>query len=357
MSGLPFRACLAVSGLALAIAAAPLAAVTVEPERPVERFRAVVTQGGQSAFAFGGPERYSIRDLSGQTRNGTVLRDGGTETSRFSELSVSVIRRNFAAAPDAFTGLDLIDTSLDVLLARARAGTTTLTPVRTGGRAALRGRLRLPANDCAALREGTKTIDLDARTLLPLRIVIQRTGARVEIETLRYPSVNRPLPAGAFRPPAVGSSPFRDDRGFRRTSPARAADNLSYAPELPATVPAGFKLAVAGWAPRSATIGPEGSIPPHRELFAAVYARGTERIEITQRLGRPGDWDVSPFGAECQPLGEVKVDIAGSPAIYAIGAQTSPHLYWREGRILHTLSGPYPRRTLVEIAESLTSVP
>ncbi len=119
-------------------------------------------------------------------------------------------------------------------------------------------------------------------------------------------------------------------------------------------MPSGFGLSTSGWAPRSNITGPEGSNPRHRELFAAVYRRGWERIDVTQRLGAafPND----PFGFECGVLRTQRVTIDGVQGTYGEGPEIVPHLYWRAGGVVHTVSGPFPRATLVEIAESLEPV-
>ena len=312
--------------------------------------------GGSSLLAWGGPDRYAVRPNTGEGPLGWLVEDRGLQTSRYVGGG-SVVRRTFPAAPDGYTVFDLIDPSLDTLLGRARTGTTTLSPVRLGGIATLRGTLRLGPNDCAGLRGGVKTINLDAATLLPIRIETRRAGARTETLGFAYLSINRALPARAFRPTGAGGRDiFRADQGFRRTSPGAAARRLPYTPELPTVLPAGFTLAVSGWAPRSGITGAEGSIPARPSLFSAVYARGWERIELTQRRAVGGDWPGDPFGGECQPMSSRAVSIGGVRATFALGPTTGPHLYWREGDVLHTLSGPYPADVLVAAAASLTPV-
>ena len=142
------------------------------------------------------------------------------------------------------------------------------------------------------------------------------------------------------------------NRRFTRNAPGHAAGPLPYVPRLPSALPPGFKLAVSGWAPRSGITGAEGSIPPSAWLFSASYRRGQERIDVTQRVAST-DWPVSPFSGECQPLTEEPVSIAGVAATFGIGATTLPHVYWREGPLRYTVSGPFPKEDLVAIAASL----
>lgn len=50
------------------------------------------------------------------------------------------------------------------------------------------------------------------------------------------------------------------------------------------------------------------------------------------------------------------VTVGGVRANYAFGPETGPHLYWREGAVLHTVSGPFPVEDLVAVADSLSPV-
>jgi hypothetical protein len=354
----PLRTAAAIAATLIAPASAVAAAVEIAPSVASERFEVRVTSdGGSSLLRWGGPDRFAAVPHGARPPLERIVRDGGLETSTFAGGGGSVVRRTFAASPDGFTALDLVDGSIETLLARARAGATTLVSGRVGAHATLRGTVRLSPNDCAGLRGGVKTIDLDARTLLPLRIVTRRAGARAGTVRLTGLRVNPALAPRAFRALRPRGSVFRDDQGFRRVGPLAAARNLPYVPALPAVVPAGFQRVLTGWAPRSAITGPEGSIPARPSLFAAVYARGWERIEITQRRAVGGDWPEDPFGGECRPLTAAAVTVHGVAATYAFGAETGPHLFWREGRVLHTVSGPFPIDDLVAVAESLAPVP
>jgi hypothetical protein len=352
------RTTIAIAGALCALGASTAAAVDVEPTTVVTSFRGGVSApaSGSSGLAWGGADRFAVRPALGEGPLGYLVRNRGLETSRF-EGGGAVVRRTFAAAPDGYTLFDLVDPSIETLLGRARAGTIVLRPSRLGGVATLRGEVRLGPNDCAGLRGGVKTIDLDPATLLPIRVQTRRAGDRTDTFGLDYFAVDRALPARAFRPAGVGGHDvFRADQGFRRTSAQGAARNLPYVPKLPTVLPAGFALAVSGWAPRSGITGAEGSIPARPSLFAAVYARGWERIELTQRRAVGGDWPDDPFGGECRPLSARTVSVNGVPATFALGPETGPHLYWREGPVLHTLSGPFPADVLVAAAASLAPV-
>lgn len=121
-------------------------------------------------------------------------------------------------------------------------------------------------------------------------------------------------------------------------------------------LPDGFSLAVAGWAPQSGFTGAEASNPRYPDLFMAVFRRGFERIDVSQRLGGGDAWPGDPSGVECGFVQASEVRVNNLPATFATGPGNVPHLYWRDGQLLLTVSGPFPKRELVSIAESLSPV-
>lgn len=352
------RSLLAAGCALAAFAGTAAAAVDVEPTADTTRFvlRVVDARGPVTAVSQDGADRFTMLPLALRSPFDRVVRVRGTETARFAGGSGRTVRGH-PAAPDGFGGLDLLDVPLDSVVGRARAGTLALRPVTVGGRAALRTTFPVPANDCAALRRGTATVDLDRATLLPLRYVTRRAGAPTQTLRLEVRRTGAALPARLFRPLPRRAGETVFDPGFRRVSPAAAAARLPYAPLLPATVPAGFALAVSGWAPRSAITGPEGSIPARPSLFQAVYARGWERLELTMRRAAAGrDWPEDPFGVECGRVDARPVTVRGVQGTFGVGPLIRPHLLWREGGVLLTLSGPFPAETLVQVADSLAPV-
>jgi hypothetical protein len=344
----------------VALAAAPLASTQPftagpRPTNPATSFRAEGRLFGEPiVVSWQSPERYAERRGRSLAAAPTLVeRDGTRYVTVTRETNGAVQRRLFAAEPDGFSQLEFALRYVDFVLARARSGRLTLRATRLRGAPAWRARFGLRANDCAGLARGRATIWLSRTTLLPLRVDVRR-GQTVSSEGLAYRDVNARLPASDFATPDVGPRPQRRDDGFRRTSAAAAREHLSYRPRLPTELPRGFELAVSGWAPRSGVTGAEGSNAPFRELFAAVYRRGIERIDVTQRLSRAGGWGNDPFGGECLFQYTERVALGGGVrATYGIGPETEPHLYWRQGRVLYTVSGPFPRRDLVAIARSL----
>jgi len=264
-------------------------------------------------------------------------------------------KRPFLARPDAYWVSDQAGQYAEFALAQARAGRRTLASGLAGGIPAWRTTVAVRGNDCAGLRRGSVTLWLSKRNLLPLRISETR-GKRTLTRTFSYRKVNDDLPASDFELPRLGPRPFRVDTAFHRSTPAQADANLSYTPELPTVLPSGFELALAGWRRRSGITGAEGSNPRYNGLFAAVFRRGVERIDVTQRLAGPG-WQADPFGGECLFQFEEGATVNGQPAFYGIGPEIPPHLYWQDGSLLYTVSGPYTKATLVAIADSLAPIP
>ena len=341
--------------LVVAGLAAGAAPAQPDPAIVVSSFRATVrTDAGVERLVWQAPDRLAVRTLRGQGFVGALVeRAGMTYLGSLGGSPGTVTRRAFAARPDSYSTTELLRGATDFVLAKARGGERVLRAVTLAGRPAWRARVLRHGNDCAGLPRGSEELWLDRRTLLPLRIVERRARQRARTIAMTYSAINATLAASEFAPPRLGRRPYRADAGFRRTSVAAAAVALPYRPRLPAVLPAGFARTVTGWARRSGRTGPEASNPRFPWLFAAVYRRGVERIDITQRLGSGRDWPSDPFGAECVFQYEQRTAVRGRPARYAYGPETTPHLYWREGRVLLTVSGPFPRRELVRIAASL----
>jgi hypothetical protein len=347
-----------VAALALAT---PFTGVPAAPPLIVDSYRTVAEFGDRNAetVTITSPERFRFRSFIGQefflaVANGGTERVAGTPTG-----DGAVFRNQFAAQPDAFprSGFDRYQSLVSHVVSQSRGGTLTLAPTSLAGNAALRVDVPALANDCAGVPSRTVRIWLSARTLLPLRVVERQTsnGAIIASANYGYRLINSPLPTGTFAPPPVGARPFRANDHFARTTPLTAAGPLPYTPRVPTVLPSGFTLATSGWAPRSAITGPEGSIGRFPWLFAATYRRGQERIDVTQRVSRT-DWPDDPFGIECATFATEQVTVNGVTATFATGEATVPHLYWRDGPLLYTVSGPYPKDDLVAIAASLTKV-
>jgi hypothetical protein len=323
------------------------------PTVAVESFRATVTTSyGSAEVAWRAPEDWVARRSA---ENGGDVAELGAVTVYGATPGYpgSIVKRTFAAQPDGYSEADVLRTIADHVLGEARGGRLELRRDRAGGRPAWKARFALAANECAGAPKGTGELWLDRETLLPLRYVERRQGREAAVWRYAYRDVGADLPGALFARPKLGDKPLVRDLGFVRRAPARPAGSLSYVPLLPSLVPEGFELAVSGSAPLSGRTGPEASNPRYRDLFAAVYRRGFERIEITQRAARSGGWPSDPFGAECQRLREEQVTVRGADAVFATAPGATPHLYWRKGKLLFTVSGPFPKDDLVAIAESL----
>ena len=353
------RSPLVVAGAAAAVAAlagarAPAApAPPLVPSKPPTSFRAIAAN---DVYSWQLPESFAGRRIRRAAFVGDVVEHRGTRFYGATGGSRGIVeRRIYAARPDGYSFSSILLAPSEFALTQACAGQRRLAPSTAGRRPAWRTRYALRANDCAGLRRGSLEVWLDRETLLPLR-VLERRGRRTYRSSFRYTSVGARLPARAFVRPRLGRRPRVSDLGFRRVSPAAAARALSYRPQVPTALPAGFRLAVSGWAPWSARTGPEASNPRYRQLFAAVYRRGFERIDVTQRLAGARGWVSDPFGAECQFQRTERASVRGRRATYGIGTAITPHLYWRDGEVLVTVSGALPKRDLVAIANSLVPV-
>ena len=162
--------------------------------------------GGSSSLTWNGPETFAVVPHGTRAPIDAWVRNRGLETTAFAGGG-SVVRRAFAADPDSYGAFDLIDPSLETLLAQARDGAITLTDGTVGTRATLRGTIALGPNDCAGYRAGTKTIDLDAPTLVPLRIITRRVGAPTQ--TIRMTGLRVRVS------PAVLASRLNESNGLR----------------------------------------------------------------------------------------------------------------------------------------------
>ena len=349
-----------ITAVAIALAA-PFTGVPATPPLVVDSYRVVAQprQGPADTLTIKAPDRFRIRSVFGRDTFLDIGRGGTERIAATSQGDGSLFRNQFTAQPDGFarTGFERYESLVAHVLGQSRGGTLALTPVTLAGRAALRTNVDMPANDCAGLPPRTVRIWLSQRTLLPLRVVerAKSNGRIVDATSYTYRLINAPLPAKTFAPPPIGRHPFRTNDHFTRTFPAAAAGPLPYRPRVPAVLPDGFTLATSGWAPRSGHTGAEGSIAPFSWLFAATYRRGQERIELTQRVSKK-DWPDDPFGGECQPLQTEPVTVNGVAATFGAGQNTVPHIYWRDGPLLYTVSGPYPRDDLLAIAASLHKV-
>jgi hypothetical protein len=348
---------LAIAGTAtLAAVAGAATPANPVPATVVTSFRATfLTNQGTEELAWQAPERFSSRPVRATPYYGRIVTRGGTFYARFAGSPTSIFTRTFGVRPDGYPEIERVRGATDYVLGAQRGGRQVLVPASLGGRPAYRATVPLPANDCAGLPRGNEELWIDRETFLPLRMVERRGGTVRRMFRLSYRDRNRPLP-GAFTPIPPGRNPNRQDEGFVRTSPAAAARRLSYRPQLPASVPDGFELAVSGWAPMSRETGAEGANPRYRQLFAAVYMRGLERIDFTMRLAGDRGWIDDPFGAECVSQEGSSTRIRGVPAFYAGSPQIVPHLYWQRGRILYALSGPLSKTQLVELASSLRPI-
>jgi hypothetical protein len=269
---------------------------------------------------------------------------------------VNLNRNTSVVAPD---GADLLDTDLmDVVwpfVGRVRGGETKV--FTFGGVGLLKATEHLGANECAGLKSGSRTLFVNAKTLVPVRVIDKR-GGKVERDTRFTPRAATTTDFARLR---IQGTQMVNDEGYVRRFPGAAAKLLDFPVSMPTSVPAGFKLDHTGSNVRGATVGPEASFPTSKGLFFARWRHGLERIDLTIRGARStlaSDWDTNdPFGGECETtFSNTKVTVGTHAGHYTIGEERSPRLWWRVGSTLYTLSGPMSAQQLVAIAESLKVV-
>lgn len=291
-----------------------------------------------------------------------------TEYARGTEVYSSLVRgrarristsRGMSPAPpdaSALLGWDLMRFAWP-LVAHVRRGGAPLTEVTVGTRELLRATTRVHANECAGLRAGTRRVDLDADTLVPVRVV-ERRGGRTTLDLAVTTRGRRTTDFARIPISGVGFAPI--DHGFRYRTPAQADALLAFDVSMPTTIPEGFTLFRTGSAAQGGVMGPEGSFTRSRGAYFATWRRGLEELHLTIRGARgtlARDWDRSdPFGAECSFVTTTTVAVGSSTARYAYDDDGAPRLWWREGTTLYTLSGAYSAEQLATVANSLTAI-
>lgn len=271
----------------------------------------------------------------------------------------SILLNQPPAQPDGFPAwADEWTEATDSILARARSGEALLTATTHSGTPAVTTTVRLPANECAGLPRRDATFTLSQAHFLLFQVKQRAVGTGEEINEVnyRYTRVNGALSAALFAPPpTAGPRRFVTNGGFKRVAPKVAAGPLPYVPREPTVLPAGYRRVLTGWAPRGGLLGPEGSIARMRWLYQASWRNGQERMDFTMRVSST-DWPVDPFAHECQAVEQEQVQIGTVTGTYGSGATSTPHLFWRDGPILYTLSAPVSKELLVRVAASLQKV-
>lgn len=327
---------------------------TPNPTFTADTFRMnTQTKGSLVRHVVAGPLRFSSNPANAALADVMLRLDerlvGATRTTKGRRIA-----RPFQTWPDVASGPDDLGLKLaQFAVTEARAGKLTLAAETLAGRATLRAEIDLPANTCRDLPEGTATLWLTKTTLLPKRLEIERDGETTTF-TYTFEGFNRSLSLGAV--PKLGSNPERINQGFLRRTPEVAAGPLAFQPRLPATLPTGFKLVASGWASKGARTGAGNANKADTSLFSAVYAKGWERIELTQRVASNGTWARDPFSRLCLGMQVGRTLVNNRGAKYGIGPEIPSHLWWREGSILFTVSGPLPKKDLKVIAESLKPI-
>lgn len=344
------------AAVAVATALAAPFAGGPDPTVRIDSYQLVVrTTGGFVRYLVIGTERF-LASPSRPALPDVVVRGGETLVGATATTRGRKIRNRYPAQPDAASGLDDAGLRLaQFAVAEARAGLLTLVPDTLASRDVYRVEIDLAANPCRHLAAGTATLWLTRATLLPKRLEVKRDGT-TQAWTYRYSGFNQVFPIHLLDPPVLGKNPEIVGNGFTRATPEEASGPLPFVPRLPATLPSGFRLATSGWAPRGARTGVDGVNRREPHLFAAVYVRGWERIEITERVAANGIWRHDPFARTCLTMRRGHTLVGTRPARYGIGPEIASHLWWRDGSLLYTVSGPYGKRDLQAIGASMKKI-
>ena len=347
-----------VAASAIALAAAVVAPFggTPNPTFTANTYQVTVSNRTTSVrHLVAAPERFSsiakdptVVDMA--ARDGVLL-FGATPTTRGRRVD-----NRYQAAPDGINGPNDVGLKLaQFAVTEARAGKLQLAAERLAGRDVLRAEIDLAPNSCRNLPEGTATIWLTKTTLLPKRLEVERDG-EITTFTYRFANFNQRLFLRRLGLPVLGPRPQRIDNGFKPRTPAVARGPLALTPRLPTKLPNGFTLVSSGWAPLGARTGVRDINRRNQSLFSAVYMKGWERIEVTQRLVGAAKFRRDPFSESCLRMQAGTTLVGNRGARYGIGTEIPSHLWWRDGPIYFTVSGPYPKRDLKVIAESLQKI-
>ena len=335
---------LAVALLA-ALAAVPAASAAPfeggpSPEVVAESFQGTwQSPEGPYRIAWQSPERWAQRPT--RAAGTTVVERGGLRWI-LGEGFAAVERRRFAVEPDGFTYTEGLSRHAD----RPRPGSRRQAHARLGvarrsGRVAyeplpaseqVRGPARRPRDGVALPRDAPAAPRRRAS-----RTRRHRGAVHVHRRRRAAPRGHlRPRPRAGRRRPGRLRVPAGHPRGGRRACLLRGAAADGAAARLQAR---GRRLGAA----LRASPAPRGREPGHA---GALRRRLPARLRADRRqpapCGRRAPWQNDPFGRECVFQFEEDASIGGVAARYAAGPGIVPHLYWRAGGLLYTVSGPVP---------------
>jgi hypothetical protein len=183
-------------------------------------------------------------------------------------------------------------------------------------------------------------ITVDRATGMPVRVVERKDGALLRELRIEQLTVDRTLPADTFAyafPP--GAEVMKSDDGFRRVTLAQARSAAGYAPLVPASVPAGFRLAQVAVSPQ--------------HVVSLSYRRGIDEFLVTTRLRGTRSWTdplASPAGFVDHPE---NVAVGGLQAKLVLSPHATPHLWALTKNLVVTVGGDLSRGELIAAARSL----
>ncbi len=151
-----------------------------------------------------------------------------------------------------------------------------------------------------------------------------------------------------FRPaPKGGATPFVQRRSVQYFGPPAT----SVLGDVYAALPDAFS--------EGAALGPHWPRGVEPELLVALRRRLPARLGAHRRDRAAGGREGlarRPLRVRVRGGDDLDVDVNAAKATFGQGGEIIPHLFWRSGRVLDTVSGPFPAATLAAIARSLKPV-
>jgi hypothetical protein len=201
-------------------------------------------------------------------------------------------------------------------------------------------------------------VTVDQQTGIPVRVLALRGGQAIYETRIEDLTVNPPIPEHAFSlrfPP--GKQVLHTDFGFRRVRLANVGRSVGYAPLVPASIPAGYRLSeVMVSVKPSAT----GTNPAVGDIVSLSYRRGLDQFIVTTRpVGpHPRAWRDPLSSGQGNGQGAQRISfssgaLAGRAGHLVLGPFAAPHIWALTSDLVVTISGDLTRAQLVHVANSL----
>jgi hypothetical protein len=199
-------------------------------------------------------------------------------------------------------------------------------------------------------------VTVDQETALPLKVVLKQGDVIVGVaKEVRKIETGVKLDPERFQ---VTRTPQALSGGFLRTTLIQAATDAGFAPLLPETVPAGYRLSEVAVSTRSGPQDGETNIPVAGPIIAVTYRRGIDRIIVTNRpVGNRRELWGEPYYGEGTPnTPDLKIESVRTPLgtlQLVLDPQTTAHVWGLTNELAVTIEGALTAEELRVAAESL----